>query len=915
VLNYSPGTFLSGWDTLHPEFNFPLAFERMLNGVWRTDQGLGAVAIHSHMADLPRVLILWLLSPFIPLSDLRYVAILLPLIIGPLGIYFLTKTILSSSNSAIKQFSNSSYSFLAGIAYLCNMGTVGHFIVPFEMFTIQYAFLPWVLLFALRFLQIGSKKTFLLFVLFSILIIPQAYAATLFYTFFITFCFFLTVFFFLFKSNQTFKRILFIILSTLILNSYWLLPNLYAAEIQGYEVRVSQINRFFSAEAFATNQLYGNVLDASLLKNFLFEWRIYNFNIDESQVVASAWKQHIENPWISGFGYFVFLIAILGILNSIRSKNKKALALLPFAIIGFLALLNGTFPINALFEYLGSLSPTLKEALRFPFTKFSIFWMLGLSVYFGLGISFIIGLLKKKIIQYFAVFFLACSFLFYFAPAFRGQLINPAVKTSIPKEYFELFEWTEKKDKNSRIAILPAHSFWNWVYYSWGYQGSGFLQFGIKQPLLDPDYNRWSKYNEQYQRELHYAVYNQDPNILENVLKKHNVRYIILDKSIQNIAGFRNETLTWYLPTLLEQSGKIKLAKQFGENILVYEFVDSRGDQLSIYKNLPDIGPSKIGNYRDRAFEGTGAYITDKSTEIDNEKKIVTYDGRYIGPFNTFIEYTVNPYSELTNLTDCSNKKAAYKRNIENGVINYTSINGSLCDHFSFPQLSHEKSYVVQIESRNITGFPLQVYICNDLTLHCNQTFHLTPVSYFIKEAFIIPSYDDHGEGHTLNINNYAIRNQTSINEVKEISIREYKPCKSDFNNRGALVSNADLAYSKPGRMIYKISKQLPHDSILVYLERHHPGWKAYVFEKEPNFIGRIFPFLFGTELKDHVTVNNWANGWKIPKSSTIQQSSNSTIILLFLPQYLEYIGFLLLGGLVTVLGAIGLKSLFKKPE
>ena len=55
--NYTPGTFLSGWDTLHPEFNFGLNFQRLFFGVFRSEQGLGAVAAHSHMSDLPRVIL------------------------------------------------------------------------------------------------------------------------------------------------------------------------------------------------------------------------------------------------------------------------------------------------------------------------------------------------------------------------------------------------------------------------------------------------------------------------------------------------------------------------------------------------------------------------------------------------------------------------------------------------------------------------------------------------------------------------------------------------------------------------------------------------------------------------------------------------------------------------------------------
>src|SRR4030043_681641 len=70
--NYTPGTWLSGWDTLHPEFNFGLNFQRLISGVFRSEQGLGAIAAHSHMSDLPRVIILYLFHFFLPLEFLRY---------------------------------------------------------------------------------------------------------------------------------------------------------------------------------------------------------------------------------------------------------------------------------------------------------------------------------------------------------------------------------------------------------------------------------------------------------------------------------------------------------------------------------------------------------------------------------------------------------------------------------------------------------------------------------------------------------------------------------------------------------------------------------------------------------------------------------------------------------------------------
>ena len=59
-LNYVPGTWLIGWDSLHPEFNFWLNIFRNLFGIWRFEQGLGSLAGMSYAADLPRQLILFL---------------------------------------------------------------------------------------------------------------------------------------------------------------------------------------------------------------------------------------------------------------------------------------------------------------------------------------------------------------------------------------------------------------------------------------------------------------------------------------------------------------------------------------------------------------------------------------------------------------------------------------------------------------------------------------------------------------------------------------------------------------------------------------------------------------------------------------------------------------------------------------
>ncbi|MBI5449392.1 hypothetical protein HY948_03705, partial [Candidatus Gottesmanbacteria bacterium] len=584
--NYTPGTFLSGWDTLHPEFNVPLAFSRIFTGVWRADQGLGAVAIQSHIADLPRVFLLFLGSFLMPVNLLRYASFLVTLAVGPVGIYWLTEHLLIKQHGSHRHF----IAFFCALTYLFNLGTVQHFIVPLEMFAFHYALLPWLLFTGLLTLESGSRKSFLAFTLITLLAAPQAHTATLFYAYFGVFTLFVGAW--ILSSDQKFralKRGTMLITAILLLNAYWLLPNIYAVATKSNAVRTSKVNALFSDEAFAKNQKFGTIADAALIKNFLFDWQLVDPKTNAQIDVMAAWSDHLmRHPIALAYGYTVFFLVWTGFVYALWKKQRILLNFAPVFIIPFLMLLNGTWPMTLVLARIKESAPVLGEAMRFSFTKFSILYMAASSLFAGIGLLQILRLIKQvSVIRVTKATIIVLSF-YYFLPAFGGNLVHPSMRVNIPPAYFDTFSWFQKQNPDRRVAILPVFSFWNWINYSWGYQGAGFLQFGIPQPILDRDYDRWSPMNENYYWELSQALYSEDATAFDAVLRKYDVHYLLLDENVIS----RDHGRSLYIDqtkTLLSQIPTITIAKSFGK-VTIYERNNEVSPSfVSLKTNLPTV--------------------------------------------------------------------------------------------------------------------------------------------------------------------------------------------------------------------------------------------------------------------------------------------------------------------------------------
>ncbi len=615
--NHIPGTWLSGWDTLHPEFNFDINFERLIQGVWRYDQGLGSVAGHSHMADLPRVVILWLFHFLMPLNFLRYAYIFLMLIIGPIGMFFLLREVFKHEQEKLSHIDL--IAFLGSCIYLLNFGTVQQFFVPFEMFPTQWAYLPWIILITIKLLRKFSPRNIFLFICLNLLATPQAYAAQLWYAFFGTYLAFLT----LYTLNQTHRRLfikksIFIVLLCIGVNLFWLLPNLYYITHEGNTPSYSKQNRLSSEEYQLRNRQFGHIDDVALIKGFYYDWSIYDFNTNTFGPLMPEWQSHLSRSHIKLIGFSLFGSVLLGILIAYRKKNRLFVSFIPYFLIPLVLLANRVPPFNLLFDVLLKL-PLAQEGLRFVFTKFSTLLIFSYALY-TTYLLFWISTKVSKLKQITLFAFIFCSLIIFVFPIFSQGLISSKMAINFPRSYFEFWSYMNKQ-RDGRIITLPLNEYSGWQYNNWGYQGSGFLWFGLKQQLLDRDSDRWNLDNEEAYRESKYALYSKNSDLFYSVLHKYNVQYIVRDKSVITSDQKNREQVLFTRETdailqELVKNQKLHYLRSFSY-IDVYKTNYEAEYGTVVQGSIPNIEPPYVWNSEDVAYTKFGLYQTNISEPED----------------------------------------------------------------------------------------------------------------------------------------------------------------------------------------------------------------------------------------------------------------------------------------------------------
>lgn len=811
--NYTPDTFLTGWDNLMPELNLGMNIKRSLFAVWQQYQGLGLVGGMGHATDLIRQLILLPFSLILPTSLLRYLWHFGMLFLGTYGIYFGLLRVFKYSPEV---------SFLSSLFYLLHFGSVQNFWVTFEPFATFWGFSPWLIFCLFDYLKKPSRHSTLRLLIVNFLAIPSFYVPTIFVVYII--CIFLVFL----SQPSSIRHSSKILISIFLINSFWLLPFLYFLTTNSHHPRQALANIIASQETIDRNINRGHLSDFALLRGYYT-----NFPTPESNILT-PWTDYLAHPLPLISGYILFSLVLFGLIISLVKPSAQKISIVLIFLLSSIALLSATPP----FSYLGSLlrsSDFLSQVFRSPWTKFISPAIFSFTLLFATSTNFLLTKLSAKFS--FLLFTCLTSLITIFSfPSFTGHFFSPSIRQNIPQNYLDLIAYFKNVPPNARIANLPQGPLWGWTQYAWGYTGSGFLWYGLEQPVLDRAFDVWQLSNQQYYLDLHLALDRRDPKLIETILKKYNIEYVLFDNQVISPYDQPAAKLSLATPNLLSQVPNLHLLQNFAS--------------LSLYRYHLPTSPYLSPNPDDIFFSAPSPY-----PQPDNSIPINPISPSYTSPISHGISFSDNFYS-------------------------LTSQNSHLPFVFTFENFVLNQSYKLSITTRHHSGHPLNIAILIDED-QTQPLFSQIPISSdWQTHTFTIPGLYSPDFSHTVSVylDNPSFNSLPTRNDIRSVYLSPAPIIPTPIPTTNRLYPSYQASNNY---FFYHLQIPAPPSSYLVLPQSFDPGWLAFYFDGfRPVF------------LTDHTLANNWANSWQLP-SDIVARSSD--IYILFWPQLLQFLGFLLL--------------------
>lgn len=482
------------------------------------------------------------------------------------------------------------------------------------------------------------------------------------------------------------------------------------------------------------------------------------------------------------------------------------------------------------------------------------------------------------------------------------------MKVNIPDDYFQAFKWFEGVDPDARVAKLPMQTFWGWNFYSWGYQGAGLTWFGIPQPTLDREFDRWGAYNEDFYRQAASALYENDLGAFEETLAKYQVKYLLMDNSVINAGGSDKVLLKPAIKQLLTSSKHIKPVKEFGQLSIYESDLKDGKDSLYLPSKLIGVSASMVYTQSDPIFAKFGNYFEypkgtvfpyanlDRRGPVNislGEKSVVLTNRannyQIEVPVNRVAVEDFNNKRGFNEATNCDLLKVgSVTKTYLSGRVSYRAENGGVsCDFLDYFNLTYSDGYLLQVKGENKEGRSLKIYLFNAETNRMDLE-ELLPKGKF-NETYVIYPQKLAGSGYILNLETRSYGRIASENalesvEIYRLPINWITSLYFDIEKTTDIVNNLTIQESqKIGTALTRVT--VSGKGMLVLGEGYEKGWIAISLEDGPL---------------PHYRINSWANGWLINNPVRV-------IYIVFWPQLLEFLGGVIV--LLTIIKVIKSKT------
>lgn len=271
-------------------------------------------------------------------------------------------------------------------------------------------------------------------------------------------------------------------------------------------------------------------------------------------------------------------------------------------------------------------------------------------------------------------------------------------------------------------------------------------------------------------------------------------------------------------------------------------------------------------------------------------------------------QYTVssNKNNNLlsTEPRNCDNfNQGQVDRQITSEGFLYTATSANACDQMNLKHLPHGINYALITNIQNEAGLFPTVCLENYSTRRCDVYERLIGGPQVLLQPIANPNEPP---GYTLHLNNESFGNQQTRNLIRSITITplplkflkniSFTPANSELA-RAQIGSELAFSSTHPNEFLYTITTTNNQPTNLNLYQTRSPFWVALevseVDLKLPLWllIAKLpYLYFFGNKsnLLPHDDTNLWHNSWTLP-------SGTHHLVIYYLPQYLEFLGFLLL--------------------